>query len=142
MSSHGIFTGSRPAHQIKLIHMLTRLPSVLLAVILSGLSGLVWSAPSRIVSLDLCMDWILAHHADPAQVASLSPLHRQYPVDWLDDNWPTHDGSLEQIVQLQPDLVLAGQFSALLLRERLRTLGYRVEVMPLPSTLEQVEAYE
>lgn len=98
--------------------------------------------PQRIVSLDLCMDWILAHHADPAQVASLSPLHRQYPVDWMDDDWPTHDGSLEQIVQLQPDLVLAGQFSALLLRERLRTLGYRVEVMPLPSTLEQVEAYE
>src|SRR5690554_4700992 len=116
------------------------LSAILLATTFPALAAP--GTPSRIVSLDLCMDWILAHHADPAQVASLSPLHRQYPVDWLDDNWPTHDGSLEQIVQLQPDLVLAGQFSALLLRERLRTLGYRVEVMPLPSTLEQVEAYE
>src|SRR5690606_14839200 len=37
---------------------------------------------------------------------------------------------------------LAGQYSALLLRERLRSLGYRVEVLPLPSTFAEVENYE
>lgn len=98
--------------------------------------------PQRIVSLDLCMDWMLAHHGDPDRVASLSSMHLRYPVDWITQPWPHHDGTLEQIVRLQPDLVLAGEYSALLLRERLRTLGYRVEVMPLPSTLNQVEAYE
>lgn len=98
--------------------------------------------PQRIVSLDLCMDWALAQHADPARVAALSPLHLRYPIHWIDDHWPSHDGSLEQVVSLQPDLVLAGQYSALMLRERLRTLGYRVEVLPLPSTLAQVESYE
>ena len=99
-------------------------------------------APQRIVSLDLCMDWMLAHHAAPERVASLSPMHRRYPVHWITQPWPHHDSSLEQLVKLQPDLVLAGEYSALLLRERLRTLGYRVEVIPLPSTLDEVETYE
>ncbi len=88
------------------------------------------------------MDWALAHHADAAQVTALSPLHLRYPIHWINGHWPAHDGSLEQIVQLQPDLVLAGQYSALLLRERLRTLGYPVAVLPLPATLEQVASYE
>ncbi|PRB83898.1 ABC transporter substrate-binding protein [Pseudomonas sp. MYb185] len=98
--------------------------------------------PQRIVSLDLCMDWALAHHADPARVAALSPLHLRYPIHWIGDHWPSHDGSVEQVVRLQPDLVLAGQYSALMLRERLLTLGYPVQVLPLPTTLEQVESYE
>ena len=115
---------------------------MLLVVMLWSLSGLAWPAPNRILSLDLCMDWMLAHHADPAQVVGLSQMYQRYPVDWISMDWPHHDGSLEQIVQLQPDLVLAGQYSALMLRERLRTLGYRVEVLPLPSTLDDVEAYE
>lgn len=121
--------------------VLLRLGFVLL---LGSLSVLTTAAepPQRIVSLDLCMDWILAHHAEPAQVAALSAMHLRYPIHWISDDWPNHDGSLEQVVQLQPDLILAGQYSALLLRERLRTLGYRVAVLPLPSTLEQVESYE
>lgn len=114
------------------------------AFVICGAPTLAQAAtqPERIVSLDLCMDWSLAHHADPAQVASLSSMHLRYPVDWMSHSWPHHDGTLEQIVELQPDLVLAGEYTALLLRERLRSLGYRVEVMSLPSTLGEVEAYE
>lgn len=122
--------------------ILTRPLRLLIAALILCAAGPIWSAPGRIVSLDLCMDWILAHHADPAQVASLSQMYHRYPVPWIAGQWPHHDGTLEQIVRLQPDLILAGEYSALLLRERLRTLGYRVEVMPLPSTLNQVEAYE
>ncbi len=116
-----------------------------LAILLSGFllaQPVAAETPQRMLSLDLCMDWMLAHHADPQRVAGLSPTYKRYPVDWLGDNWPDHDGSLEQIVQLQPDLALVGQFSAFMLRERLRDLGYRVEVLPLPATLEQVVDYE
>ena len=122
--------------------MLTRPLRRLMAAIILCASDQSWSAPNRIVSLDLCMDWILAHHADPAQVAALSPMHKRYPIQWIEAGWPSHDGTLEQVVELQPDLVLAGQFSALLLRERLRSLGYRVEVLALPTTFTEVEAYE
>ena len=37
----------------------------------------------RVVSLDLCTDWMLARYADRAQVAALSPIYSQYPVAWL-----------------------------------------------------------
>ena len=96
----------------------------------------------KIVSLDLCTDWMLARYADPAQVAALSPLHRQYPVAWLDDSWPIHDGTLERIVALKPDLVITGQYNAPQLRSRLKTLGLRVEVLPLPTNLEAIGDYE
>lgn len=116
--------------------------------LLSLLSGLFFTlsaaaaTPQRMLSLDLCMDWTLAYHADPQRVAALSPTLKRYPVDWIGDNWPGHDGTLEQIVQLQPDLVLVGQFSALMLRGRLSDLGYKVAVLPLPGSLEQVVDYE
>lgn len=96
----------------------------------------------RILSLDLCTDWMLARYAAPAQVVALSSMHRQFPVDWLAPNWPTHDGALESIVELKPDLVITGQYNARLLRNRLKALGFRVEVLELPTSLEAVEHYE
>ncbi|MCU1719354.1 ABC transporter substrate-binding protein [Pseudomonas sp. 5P_3.1_Bac2] len=116
-----------------------RLLLALIAILLCPLSQ---AAPSRVVSLDLCMDWLLAYYARPAQVAALSPLHQRYPVAWLGDNWPAHDGSLEQIYALKPDQVVVGQYAASLLRKRLIELGIKVEVLPLPQTLEQVQDYE
>lgn len=114
---------------------------ILALCLLLPVCGTVLSA-ERIVSLDLCTDWMLARYADPAHVAALSPMHRRYPVEWLPADRPFHDGSLEHILALKPDLVITGQYNALLLRNRLRSLGVRVEVMPLPTTLAQVTAYE
>lgn len=104
-------------------------------------SGKVYSA-QRVISLDLCTDWMLARYADRVQVAALSPMHRQYPVAWLDKSWPTHDGTLERIVELKPDLVITGQYNAPQLRSRLKTLGFRVEILPLPTNLVAVSEYE
>jgi iron complex transport system substrate-binding protein len=123
--------------------MKSHLPSALLAALLT-LNAWPLNAQAqaqRVLSLDLCSDWMLARYADRAQVVALSPLNRRYPVAWLDANWPTHDGSLEQILQLKPDLVLAGEYNALLLRSRLQALGVRVEILPLPKTLTAVQAY-
>ena len=99
-------------------------------------------SPERILSLDLCMDWILAYHVDKARIAGLSPLHKRYPLPLKLDHWPVHDGSLEQIYQLQPDLILVGEYNALMLRNRLQTLHLPVAVVPLPQSLEQLEDYE
>lgn len=96
----------------------------------------------RVVSLDLCTDWMLTTHAERSKVAALSPLSRQYPAPWLDNGWPMHDGSLEQILQLKPDLVITGEYNALLLRSRLQALGARVEILPLPKNLEEITAYQ
>lgn len=114
---------------------------LVLVVCASSMSAAV-AVPRRIVSLDLCTDWMLARYADRAQVRALSPLHRQYPVSWIDPHWPVHDGSLEQVVALQPDLVIAGQYNAPMLRSRLIALGVRVAVLPLPQSLADIQAYE
>lgn len=120
------------------------LPSVLLAalLILSSWPLYAQTQAQRVVSLDLCSDWMLARYADRAQVAALSPLNRRYPVAWLDASWPSHDGSLEDILQHKPDLVLTGEYNALLLRGRLQALGIRVAILPLPQTLAQVQSYQ
>lgn len=113
------------------------------------LTLLAWLPPSgvaalagRIVSLDLCTDWMLARFADPGRVAALSPLHRRFPVPWMGAGWPAHDGTLEQVLQLKPDLVITGEYNALQLRRRLGALGLRVEVLPLPTSLADIHAYE
>lgn len=100
------------------------------------------SAPQRVVSLDLCMDRMLALHADREQVAALSPMHKRFPLPWPLEGWPGHDGSLEHVFSLKPDLILVGQHNALLLRKRLQTLGQPVELVTLPSNLAEIEAYE
>lgn len=122
--------------------MINRIAQIALAMFCI-LPGAGYSAaPQRILSLGLCADWLIAHHADRHTVAALSQLQRRYPIDWIGPEWPLHDGSLEQVVALRPDLVLAGQYSATLLRQRLQSLGVQVEVLPLPRTLQQVVEYE
>lgn len=118
-----------------------RLPYFLLTL-LPLAAELVNAAPKRLLSLDLCLDWMVAHYVPRAQVAALSPMQQRYPIDWVGGHWPTHDGSLEQIYALQPDQILVGQFTNTQLRQRLQALGLSVEVLPLPTTLAQVAAYE
>lgn len=100
------------------------------------------AVPKRIVSLDLCTDWILAQHADAEQVAAVSPLQPRYRPEGLQHAWPHHDGTLERIIELKPDLILAGEYNAITLRNRLKTLGFRVEVLPLPTSLDAIRSYE
>ena len=108
---------------------------------ISSLSG-VMASPQRVVSLDLCTDWMLIKYAKPNTVAALSRYIHRYPVDWVTDDWPIHNGSLEQILALEPDLVIVGEYNALLLRQRLQDLGINVETLPLPRTLHDVSTYE
>ena len=95
----------------------------------------------RIVSLDICSDWMLASYAQRSQVVALSPLLNDYQVDWVQGEWPTHDGSLERVLELNPDLVITGEFNATILRRRLQELGVQVRVFALPKSLMEVHQY-
>jgi len=105
-------------------------------------------APQRIVSLDLCTDWMLTLHVERERIAALSPMQRIsksfHPAPWMKDktSWPSHDGNLESIALYKPDLILVGQYAAVPLRGQLLRLGFRVEVLPLANTLEEVRDYE
>jgi len=51
-------------------------------------------SPERIVSLDLCSDWMLARYASASQQVIYSPLLYRYPLEWIPSGLPMHDGSL------------------------------------------------
>jgi iron complex transport system substrate-binding protein len=95
-----------------------------------------------IVSLDLCTDWMLLKFADPSQVRAYSPLLYKYHADWVPLGLPVHDGSLEHILQLEPELLISGEYNAILLRKRLQQLGRQVEVLSLPTTLDSIREYQ
>ena len=99
------------------------------------------AATPRIVSLDLCTDWMLIRYGLPGQAAVYSPLLYRYATDWTPPGLPTHDGRLETLLRLGPARILAGQYNARMLRERLQQLGRQVTVLPLPQSLEQLEDY-
>lgn len=116
---------------------------LMLGLLTSGAGAVpVSGAPTRVVSLDLCMDWMLALHAQPSQVAALSPVHQRYQMPFVIPDWPVHDGTLEQVYRLQPDLILVGEYNALLLRNRLRALAQPIAEIVLPTSLAEIETYE
>ncbi len=108
---------------------------------------LVLSAPlsadtvKTVISLDLCTDWMLLKYADPAQVIAFSPLLYKYRADWVPANLPTHNGSLENLLSLEPALFISGEYNAILLRKRLVQLGKQVAVLTLPTSLDTIQQY-
>lgn len=95
--------------------------------------------PQRVVSLDLCTDWLISQYADPTQVVGYSALSAHSGGPEGRTLMPLHDGHLESIIALKPDLVLVGQYNAWALRSRLKQLGLPVEILPLPTTLIEVD---
>ena len=103
-------------------------------------AGPVNASPgNHIVSLDLCSDWLLIHHAKASQSITLSPLLNQYPFPSDTQQRDTHDGSLEQILALKPDVVVVGEFNAFMLRKRLQSLGVNVVTTPIPQTVKALD---
>lgn len=97
---------------------------------------------NKIVSLDLCSDWLLVKYAEKTQIAALSSYIIRYPQDWVGTQWPTHDGSLEEILALKPTLVITGEYNAPILRERLKSLGIPIKILKLPKQLSDIVEYE
>ena len=98
------------------------------------------AAYERIASLNLCVDQLLLNWVAPEKVVS---------VTWLsgDDHYrsaplPPHvylnRGRAEELLRLDPDLVLVGQFGAQRAARRLRELGLEVVDIPDAYSLEQL----
>jgi iron complex transport system substrate-binding protein len=71
--------------------------------------------PKRIVSLNLCTDELVLRLADRANIASVTYLSKD-PISAnvvdLADDVPVNHGLAEEIIPLNPDLVVAGTFTA------------------------------
>ena len=96
--------------------------------------------PRRIVSLNPCLDAILVHVADRAQIAALSHYSRDPASSSIGDlgqSFPITYESAEEVVVLRPDLVLAAGHSGPATRAALKQLAIRVETFGLPNTVAQ-----
>lgn len=93
----------------------------------------------RVVSINLCTDHLLAATADPTQVLGLSPYFRNNTLSFVGPAFaatPILSGTAEDVLVLQPDLVLAGRFTRRATREMLRAKGLRVEEFDVVRSLD------
>ncbi len=99
-----------------------------------------------IVSLNPCSDAILADVADPAQILAISHYSRNPRSSSLDmevaRRFPVTGGTVEEILALKPDVVVAGTFMPSASRIALQRFGIRVESFAIehdvPESIEQI----
>ena len=100
--------------------------------------------PSRIVSLNLCIDQLVLLVADPANIASVTWLATDPANSVMAERAARvpqiNRGYAEEILPVQPDLVLAGQFTTPFTVQMLRRVGFNVEVLPAPTTFDDLRA--
>ncbi|SDJ96544.1 ABC transporter substrate-binding protein [Microbulbifer yueqingensis] len=117
------------------MHLVSRLLSLLLVAIAPAVA-----AQERIASLNLCLDQLLLEWVAPEKVVSVTWLadndhYRRAP---LPDGIHLNRGRAEELLRLDPDLVLVGQYGAGRAAARLRQLGVRVVTIPDAHSLEQL----
>lgn len=94
--------------------------------------------PQRIVSLNLCTDQLLLLLVPAERIVSISALSQDPNSSYMADAAQGHHanhGKSEEILPLNPDLVLASGFAARPAVELLRKLGHRVEMLPMANTI-------
>ncbi|TLM73992.1 ABC transporter substrate-binding protein [Microbulbifer harenosus] len=98
-------------------------------------------AAERIASLNLCLDQILLRWVPPQRIVSVTWLsaEAQYRNAPIPEHVALNRAQAEELIPLQPDLVLAGQFGAQRAAARLEEMGFRVVRIPDAYTLEQLQ---
>lgn len=94
--------------------------------------------PQRIVSLNVCADQILVDLVPREHIAAVThlatdPLTAAKPERAR--GIPQTRGAAEDVVALNPDLILVGEYSTPATTDLLRRLGLRVEPVALPQTI-------
>ncbi|MCL4765986.1 MAG: ABC transporter substrate-binding protein [Hyphomicrobiaceae bacterium] len=127
--------------RIGLWREITGLGAAALAAVLALACSAAAEPARRIVSLNLCIDPI---------VLDLVPRERIQALSWVSSDpnvSPIIDriagirlvrGTAEEVLALEPDLVLAGAHTTPATVDLLRRLGQRVEVIPMATTIEGI----
>jgi iron complex transport system substrate-binding protein len=96
----------------------------------------------RIASINLCTDQLLLTLADPAQILGLSPYARDAARSWAAPQaarFPMLSGEAEDVLDLKPDLVLAGRFTKRATRELLKAQGLKVVEFDVARSIADAE---
>ncbi len=106
-----------------------------------ALAGPGQAAPQRVVSINLCTDQLAMMLAAPGQLLSVSYLAQDPRSSAMAEEalaWPANHGLAEEIFLLDPDLVVAGSFTARATVSMLRRLGIPVVTMTPARSLDEV----
>jgi len=116
------------------------LPGSFLGLLLCLQPAWAEGKPQRIVSLNLCTDQLLLELVEPSRIASLTYLvaepHNSVYAPQAEGIHLNH-GLAEEIIPLQPDLILAGAFAAHSAVTLLKKLQFPVVIVDLPYSMEQ-----
>lgn len=97
-----------------------------------------------IVSLNPCADAILAEVAKPAQILAISHYSHDPRATSMDlakaRRFPATGGTVEEVLALNPNLVVAGSFLPPATRAAFERLGIRVETFGVPGSVAGSEA--
>ncbi len=93
------------------------------------------------VSLNPCSDAVLAEVADPSQLLAISAYSHDPASSSMDvaraRQFRAVSGTVEEVMALQPDLVIADQFLPPATAAALQALGIRVVRLPIASSVEE-----
>lgn len=108
------------------------------ALILCGREPVEASSPQRVVSINLCSDILAALLAKPGTLKSVFRLTKDpgdSPVADLVNAIPQNDAQAEEVIALNPDLVLADRYTSPFTLDVLRRAGLRVVQVPEAKNL-------
>ena len=99
--------------------------------------------PPRSVSINPCIDAVLMHVADPAQIAGIShysqdPRATSIPLTQA-RRFTATSGTAEEVVALAPDMVLTGPHVAPATIAALTRMKIRIVQYPVPDTVAESE---
>lgn len=101
------------------------------------------AAPERVVSMNVCTDQLAMLLAAPGQLASVSWLARDPNTSAMvaeAQAYPVNHGLAEEVFVMQPDLVLAGSYTARPAIELLQRLGFDVIEFAPETSIEDIRA--
>lgn len=99
--------------------------------------------PQKIASLNICIDqllWELVPHERLVSISYLTANPIWSPIAEQVKAVPLNHGLAEEIVPTHPDVIFAGEFDQRSPTELLQKLGKRVERLPLPRTITDINS--
>jgi len=99
--------------------------------------------PQRVVSLNLCADQLLMSLLPPDRLVGITSLAADPGASFLyqrANDFNQHNNRIEELMALDPDLVVAGEFTAQPTNQLLEQLGYKVVKIGLPVTIDEIFA--
>lgn len=107
-------------------------------------TNVINAVPQHIASLNMCLDQLLVMLVPKARIASITYLSAQPQISIISDQVAglhINHGLAEEIVPLQPDLIVAGDFGAGDAVALLEQLGYPVTRISIPYALDEISQH-